>query len=68
MYELQVEGMSCGHCVNAVTKAVQSVDAAAKVDVDLAQQKVRVASGANLEAIKAAVVDAGYPVLQSSVS
>lgn len=68
MYELQVEGMSCGHCVNAVTNAVQGVDAAAKVEVDLAQQKVRVASNANLEAIKAAVTDAGYPVLQSSVS
>jgi copper chaperone len=68
MYELQVEGMSCGHCVNAVTKSVQAVDAAAKVDVDLAHQKVRVASSANLEAIKSAIVDAGYPVLQSSAS
>lgn len=68
MYELQVEGMSCGHCVNAVTKAVQGVDATAKVDVDLAQQKVRVNSGADLEAIKTAVIDAGYPVLQSTAS
>lgn len=68
MYELQVEGMSCGHCISAVTKAVQGVDAAAKVDIDLTQQRVRIDSGANLDAIKAAVVDAGYPVLQSSAS
>jgi copper chaperone len=68
MYELQVEGMSCNHCVNAVTKSVQAIDAAAKVDVDLAQQKVRVASSATLDAIKAALDDAGYPVLDSSAS
>jgi copper chaperone len=51
-----------------VTKSVQAVDAAAKVDVDLAHQKVRVASSADLEAIKSAIVDAGYPVLQSAAS
>ncbi|HYD97520.1 MAG TPA: heavy-metal-associated domain-containing protein [Noviherbaspirillum sp.] len=67
MYELKVEGMSCGHCVNAVTKSVQAVDAGASVDVDLPQQKVTVNSGAPLEAITAAVADAGYPVLASSV-
>jgi copper ion binding protein len=63
MYELQVEGMSCNHCVNAVTKSVQAVDPAAKVDVDLAQQKVRVNSNAGIDQIAAAVDDAGYPVL-----
>ena len=63
MYELKVEGMSCGHCVSAVTRAVQSVDAAAKVEVDLAQQKVRVDSAASLDDVKAAVEEAGYPVL-----
>ncbi len=68
MYELQVEGMRCGHCVSAVTRAVQAVDAAAKVDVDLSQQTVRIASGADLEDIKAAVVEAGYPVLRSAAS
>lgn len=68
MYELKVEGMSCGHCVNAVTKSVQAVDSAAKVEVDLATQKVRVTSSAKLDDIKSAVSEAGYPVLQSSAS
>ena len=27
MYQLQVENMSCGHCVGAVTRAVREVDA-----------------------------------------
>ncbi|HZW20893.1 heavy-metal-associated domain-containing protein [Noviherbaspirillum sp.] len=66
MYELKVEGMSCGHCVSAVTKSVKDVDAAAKVDVDLAQQKVVVSSSASLDEIKAAVTDAGYDVLAST--
>ncbi|HJV53030.1 MAG TPA: cation transporter [Noviherbaspirillum sp.] len=68
MYELKVEGMSCNHCVNAVTRSVQEVDAGAKVDIDLAQQTVRVASSASLDAIKSAVAEAGYPVLSSSAS
>lgn len=66
MYELKVEGMSCGHCVGAVTKSVLAVDGGAKVEVDLPTQKVLVNSSAPLEEIKAAVVDAGYDVLASS--
>ncbi|AVR97953.1 heavy-metal-associated domain-containing protein [Pseudoduganella armeniaca] len=62
MYELQVENMSCGHCVASVTKAVKAIDGAAQVDVDLAGKQVKVASAAPLEAVKAAITDAGYPV------
>lgn len=68
MYVLKVEGMTCGHCVSAVTRAVKDVDASAKVDVDLAQQKVEVVSNESLDEIKAAVVEAGYPVLNSSAA
>ena len=63
MIELQVENMSCGHCVNAVTKAVQALDPAAQVAVDLAAKKVSVASSAPADKISAAIEDAGYPVL-----
>jgi copper chaperone len=62
MYELQVEGMTCGGCVRSVTKAVQSVDGNAKVEVDLASKKVRVDTQAGLDAVKAAVSEAGYDV------
>jgi copper chaperone len=62
MYELQVEGMSCDGCVRSVTKSVQSLDGKAKVDVDLASKKVRVESQASLDAVKAAISDAGYDV------
>lgn len=67
MYELQVEGMSCNHCVNAVTRSVQALDASAKVEVDLAHRTVRVASTADLEQVKSAVAEAGYPVLATTI-
>lgn len=62
MYQLQVENMSCGHCVGAVTKAVQAVDAAARVEIDLASKQVRIDSRAALPDLRAAIVQAGYPV------
>lgn len=61
----QVENMSCGHCVQAVTKAVQSVDAQASVDVDLGAKRVSVQSSAAADRLSAAIVDAGYPVTDS---
>lgn len=62
MTTFSVEGMSCGHCVSAVTRAVQQVDAGANVQVDLARQTVAVTSGASADAVKAAIEQAGYPV------
>ncbi|PMQ15982.1 heavy-metal-associated domain-containing protein [Janthinobacterium sp. AD80] len=62
MYQLQVENMSCGHCVGSVTKAVQAIDPAAQVQIDLASKRVTVESTSELGAISAAIVDAGFPV------
>ncbi|WP_379158127.1 copper ion binding protein [Paenibacillus sp. sgz5001063] len=61
---LNVEGMSCGHCVSAVEKAVSGVGATAKVD--LQAKKVAVDYDENkvsLSAIKAAIEDQGYDVV-----
>jgi len=66
MYELQVEGMSCGGCVRSVTKSVQALDGNATVDVDLAAKKVRVDTQASLDAVQAAISDAGYDVTASA--
>jgi Cu+-exporting ATPase len=64
MYELTVEGMSCGHCVGRVTKSVQGVDQQAQVTVDLPTKKVRIDSNADLDKIAAAIDEAGYPVTE----
>ncbi|MDB5855324.1 MAG: heavy-metal-associated protein [Herminiimonas sp.] len=66
MYELKVNGMSCGGCANSVRRTVQAIDASAKVDVDLPTKTVRVATTASLEAISAAITEAGYPVTAST--
>jgi copper chaperone len=65
MYELTVENMTCGHCVSAVTEAVHTVDPAAFVEVDLKGKHVKVNSASALDPIKAAIVDAGYPVTRA---
>lgn len=62
MTEFQVEGMSCNHCVGAITRAVQQVDPAATVSADIAGQKVKVESKADTQALRAAIEEAGYPV------
>ena len=58
----QVQGMSCGHCVNAVTQAVKSVDPQAEVQVDLAQGRVDVQSQQDHAAIARAIEEEGYKV------
>ncbi|UQZ34494.1 copper resistance protein CopZ [Paenibacillus sp. PK3_47] len=61
---LNVEGMSCGHCVSAVEKAVSGVGAAAKVD--LSSKTVAVEYDENkvsLSTIKEAIEDQGYDVV-----
>jgi copper chaperone len=60
--EFQVEGMSCQHCVTAVTNAIREHDEAAQVHVDLASGRVAVESAQSAEALKAAIDEAGYTV------
>ena len=58
----QVQGMSCGHCVGAVTQAVRSVDPQAQVKVDLATGQVEVQSRQDHAAIARAIEEEGYRV------
>jgi len=59
---LDVQKMTCNHCVRAVTNAVQSLDPQAKVEVNLADGMVRVAGGVDAEAAAKAIRDEGYTV------
>jgi copper chaperone len=60
--EFQVEGMSCQHCVAAVTNAIRERDATAQVRVDLASGSVTVDSAQPVDVLKAAIDGAGYTV------
>jgi copper chaperone len=60
---IKVEGMSCGHCKMAVTKAISGVEGVSSVDVDLDKGEANVAydpQATDIDAIKKAVNDAGY--------
>ena len=62
MIELNVERMTCGHCVSAVTQAVRSVDPEADVRVDLEAKRVRIeGGGSSVDAVSRALAGAGYP-------
>ena len=59
-----VVGMTCGHCVSAVTDEVSQVPGVTAVDVDLATGGLTVSSEAPIDetAVRAAVEEAGYEV------
>lgn len=63
MLELHVDKMTCGHCVRAVTEAVQEIDPAARVEIDLPRKTVKVQSSLDAAAIAAAIAAAGYPLI-----
>ena len=60
MLRYQVEDVTCGHCVQAITRAVKGVDASADVNVDLATKSVDVTSQAQADSIADAIREAGY--------
>lgn len=63
---LNVEGMSCSHCVNAVTKAVTALEGVSGVNVDLEAKTVTVDfddAHVSLESIKEAIEEEGYDVV-----
>ena len=57
-----VSGMTCGHCVSAVTEEVTAVPGVTAVEVDLASGRLTVTSDAPVDddAVRAAVDEAGY--------
>jgi copper chaperone CopZ len=60
-----VEGMSCGHCVTAITGEVTKVPGVAGVDVSLDANTVTVTGDPDDAAVRAAIDEAGYTVVAS---
>lgn len=62
-----VTGMTCGHCVSAVTEELSAIDGVEQVDVDLvaggdSPVTVTASRPVDRESIVAAVDEAGYRV------
>lgn len=60
MTTFSVPGMSCGHCVKAITSALRHADGRAVVDVNLEGKIVQVESSKPLEVLAQAITAAGY--------
>jgi copper chaperone len=62
---LNVEGMSCGHCVKAVESSVGALNGVSSVKVDLEGKKVDIEfnqADVTIDKIKEAIDDQGYDV------
>jgi copper ion binding protein len=68
MVTIRVIGMTCQHCVAAVTGALSAVEGVADVHVDLdsGTATFREATPVDMDAVRQAVEDAGYQVGEKS--
>jgi copper chaperone len=57
---MQVDGMTCQGCVNAVTRTIQRLDPTATVEVDLEHGRVHVMTKAQSVDVAQALTQAGY--------
>lgn len=62
---LKIKGMTCGHCVAAVTQELSAILGVSQVDVDLDSGQVTVISAESLpqELISSAIDEAGYELV-----
>jgi copper chaperone CopZ len=60
-----VTGMTCGHCVDAVTKELKGISGVEDVVIDLGAGKVEVTSAVPVDpaAVRGAVEEAGYQLV-----
>jgi len=62
MFSLKISGMTCGGCINAVTRAIQAQDPAAIVQADLATQIVTLQTSLSTAEAGQLITEAGFPV------
>ena len=68
MYLFTVPNMTCGGCAKSVTKALQSVDAGARIETDPAKREVRVETSATEADLREVLAEAGYPAEQKAAA
>ncbi len=60
--ELKVPNMACSACGEAITKAIQAIDPAAKVEADPKTKLVSVETQASEAVVTEAITSAGYSI------
>ena len=61
---LAVQGMSCAHCVAAVTEEINALPGVTSVMVDLERGTATVAGHVSVDDVAAAVAEAGYELVR----
>jgi copper chaperone len=65
---LNVEGMTCQHCVQTITEALEKIAGTNKVAVDLDKKEVRVdynEEETNLQEITEKIIEAGFELIKN---
>lgn len=60
MFEFEVNDMTCGHCVNTITKAIQDIAPSASVEVNPGKHLIRISGTSDSDGVAKAIRDAGY--------
>ena len=61
--KIQIEGMSCNHCVAHVKEALEGLAGINEVEVRLSEKCAIISGATEEEVIKEAIDDAGYDVI-----
>ncbi len=63
MATIKIKGMSCGHCVASVTKALEELSGVSEVKVDLDKGEARYQGDVDQQVIKDAIAKIGFEVV-----
>ena len=61
-----IEGMSCGGCVNSLTRVLKSVPGIEPLKIEVGKAKLRLDDTVTTEVVKAAVDRAGFEVVKEA--
>lgn len=60
MLQFHIPDMTCGGCVNAITRALQHIDPQIRIEADLDQHELRVETTAAKDRVETALAEAGF--------
>lgn len=63
--KFRIDNMTCGGCARSVTATIKDIDPNATVDIDVANKLVNVQSSANVQIIKDALAEDGFPTVNA---
>lgn len=65
MYEVKVNGMTCGSCASSIRHVVKRVDPDAEVEVNIKNQTVQVKTKESAVTIAKLIEESGFPVVST---